>query len=131
MDWGNCIMRSVETGAGAAVTAIAGELHLQGDFKKTKLKLTWLADVPDVVPLRLVTLGYLITKAKVRLPAARPPLIPAVDLELLQQTRVSFAHGTAWHEGHRRHGTRLPLCVAQGLHPRAWAQAPGTCNIRI
>lgn len=66
MDWGNCIMREVEAGPDGAVTAITGELHLEGDFKKTKLKLTWLADVPDVVPLRLVSLGYLITKAKVR-----------------------------------------------------------------
>lgn len=66
MDWGNCVMREVTAGADGQVTAIAGELHLEGDFKKTKLKLTWLADVPDVVPLRIVTLGYLITKAKVR-----------------------------------------------------------------
>lgn len=65
MDWGNCIMREVTKGADGKVAAIKGDLHLEGDFKKTKLKLTWLADVPDVVPLRLVTLGDLITKAKV------------------------------------------------------------------
>ena len=73
MDWGNCIMREVEAGPDGTVTAITGELHLEGDFKKTKLKLTWLADVPDVVPLRLVSLGYLITKAKVR---RRPLVVP-------------------------------------------------------
>jgi glutamyl-tRNA synthetase len=67
MDWGNCIMHDVTKGADGKVTGIKASLHLQGDFKKTKLKLTWLSDVPDLVPLRLVTLGDLITKAKVRL----------------------------------------------------------------
>ena len=65
MDWGNCIMREVAKGPDGRVTGITAALHLEGDFKKTKLKLTWLADVPDLVPLRLVTLGDLITKAKV------------------------------------------------------------------
>ena len=66
MDWGNCIMHEVAKGADGRVTGVAAALHLEGDFKKTKLKLTWLADVADLVPLRVVTLGDLITKAKVR-----------------------------------------------------------------
>jgi hypothetical protein len=65
MDWGNCIIRAVHKDGAGTITALDGELHLQGDFKKTKLKLTWLADVPDVVPLRLVDFGHLITKPKV------------------------------------------------------------------
>lgn len=47
------------------MTAVTAELHLAGDFKKTKLKLTWLADVPDLVPLVLTDFDYLITKKKV------------------------------------------------------------------
>jgi hypothetical protein len=65
MDWGNCIVRSIDRSTDGNITGISGDLHLEGDFKKTKLKLTWLADVPDVVPLRLVELGDLITKPKV------------------------------------------------------------------
>ena len=34
-------------------------------MKKTKLKLTWLADIPELVPLTLVDFDYLITKKKV------------------------------------------------------------------
>eukprot|EP01025_Chloroclados_australasicus_P012110 TRINITY_DN15522_c0_g1_i1.p1 TRINITY_DN15522_c0_g1~~TRINITY_DN15522_c0_g1_i1.p1 ORF type:complete len:190 (-),score=31.23 TRINITY_DN15522_c0_g1_i1:311-880(-) len=64
MDWGNCIMHKVERDASGAIASIDGELHLAGDFKKTKLKLTWLADTPDLVPLCLVDLGHLITKPK-------------------------------------------------------------------
>lgn len=47
------------------MTAVGAELHPSGDFKKTKLKLTWLADVQDLVPLVLTDFDYLITKKKV------------------------------------------------------------------
>ena len=44
MDWGNAIVRKVQKDAATGkVVAIEGELNLQGDFKKTKKKLTWLA----------------------------------------------------------------------------------------
>jgi small-conductance mechanosensitive channel len=67
MDWGNCVVERIErTDAASAVTAVEARLHLEGDFKRTRLKLTWLADVPELVPLRLVELGDLITKAKMR-----------------------------------------------------------------
>ena len=71
MNWGNAIIKTIHRsgdsgGSSGAVTAIDAELHLEGSVKRTKWKLTWLADVPDVVPLRLVELGHLITKPKVR-----------------------------------------------------------------
>lgn len=66
MDWGNCIIRRVHKGDGGAVTAIDADLHLEGDFKKTRLKLTWLAECESLVPLRLVEFGPLITKPKAR-----------------------------------------------------------------
>ncbi|KAF9361979.1 hypothetical protein BGX26_008151 [Mortierella sp. AD094] len=35
-------------------TAIQAELHLEGDFKKTKKKLTWLADGPELTKVELM-----------------------------------------------------------------------------
>ncbi|CAM9668384.1 unnamed protein product, partial [Hapterophycus canaliculatus] len=35
-----------------------------GDYKSTK-KLTWLAKVPDLVPMVLVEFDYLVTKDKI------------------------------------------------------------------
>lgn len=59
------LLQSVTKDAAGKVTAVAAELHLAGDFRKTKLKLTWLADVKDLVPLVLTDFDYLITKKKV------------------------------------------------------------------
>lgn len=65
MDWGNAFIRTITKDASGNVTSISAELHLEGDFKKTKLKLTWLADSDELVPLQLVDFDYLITKWKV------------------------------------------------------------------
>ncbi|GIM07727.1 hypothetical protein Vretimale_11813, partial [Volvox reticuliferus] len=68
MDWGNAIVKSITRDPSTgAVTALSGMLNLDGDVKKTRLKLTWLAAVPqcEVVPLQLVDFDYLITKKKV------------------------------------------------------------------
>jgi glutamyl-tRNA synthetase len=65
MGWGNAIIKNVHHAEGdASVVAVDAALHLEGDFKKTKLKLTWLADTPDLVPLELHHFGYLLTKKK-------------------------------------------------------------------
>ncbi len=67
MDWGNAIVRSKTLDASGKVTSIEMELHLEGDFKKTKKKITWLAQPTDALPLIPVTLldyDYLITKKK-------------------------------------------------------------------
>ncbi|KAG0254571.1 hypothetical protein BG011_005647 [Mortierella polycephala] len=65
MDWGNAFIRSIEKNAEGVVTAVNAELHLDGDFKKTKKKLTWLADGPELVKVDLMDYDYLITKKKV------------------------------------------------------------------
>lgn len=57
MDWGNVIITKKN-----ADGSLEGKLHLEGDFKKTKHKLTWLADTDDVVPVDLVDFDHLITK---------------------------------------------------------------------
>ncbi|PSC73885.1 glutamyl-tRNA synthetase [Micractinium conductrix] len=64
MGWGNAVMRAVHKDAAGQVTAIDAELNLKGDFKKTKLKLTWLAQSDDCPPLELQHFGYLVTKRK-------------------------------------------------------------------
>ena len=64
MDWGNAIIVSIDRAENGKVTAIRAKLHLEGDVKKTKLKLTWLADTEDNVTLMLCEFGYIITKPK-------------------------------------------------------------------
>ncbi|KZO97792.1 glutamate-tRNA ligase [Calocera viscosa TUFC12733] len=67
MDWGNAIVRSKEKDANGAITHITMDLHLEGDFKKTKKKITWLACPTHAHPLVNVVLkdyDYLITKKK-------------------------------------------------------------------
>jgi hypothetical protein len=59
-------MQSISKDAAGQVTGVTGQLNVGGDFKSTKLKLTWLADVPELVPLVLTEFDYLITKKKVR-----------------------------------------------------------------
>ena len=67
MDWGNAIVRSKTLDASGKVTGITMELHLEGDFRKTKKKITWLS-APDstnkLVESTLLDYDYLITKKK-------------------------------------------------------------------
>ncbi|KAI8476061.1 MAG: tRNA synthetases class I, catalytic domain-containing protein [Monoraphidium minutum] len=66
MDWGNAVVTSITKDADGKVTAMAGRVHPEGDPKKTKLKLTWLADVrPELTPLQLLDFDFLISKKKV------------------------------------------------------------------
>lgn len=60
MDWGNVIITKKN-----ADGSLEGKLHLEGDFKKTKHKLTWLAEVAtDLVPVELVDFDHLLSKDK-------------------------------------------------------------------
>lgn len=65
MDWGNCIVKKVDIDQNGGVIGIDAELHLEGSVKTTKLKLTWLPKIDELVPLTLVDFDYLITKKKV------------------------------------------------------------------
>jgi len=65
MSWGNAIIREVVKDAAGAVVGLKGELHLAGDVKKTKKKLTWLAQTPDLVDVTLIDLDFIISKDKV------------------------------------------------------------------
>ncbi|AAS53635.2 AFR264Wp [Eremothecium gossypii ATCC 10895] len=57
MDWGNAIIRGKNDDG-----SLTADLNLEGDFKKTKFKLTWLADTSDTVPVDLVDFDHLISK---------------------------------------------------------------------
>jgi glutamyl-tRNA synthetase len=64
MDWGNAIVQSIQKEDGQVIS-IEAKLHLEGDFKKTKKKLTWLSPDPNpLVAVILLDYDYLITKKK-------------------------------------------------------------------
>eukprot|EP00708_Paratrimastix_pyriformis_P002189 GAFH01000930.1.p1 GENE.GAFH01000930.1~~GAFH01000930.1.p1 ORF type:complete len:759 (-),score=330.82 GAFH01000930.1:57-2000(-) len=64
MNWGNCVVDEVVR-EGEAVVRMRGHLHLEGNPKDTQLKLTWLAEAEDLLPVKAVTFGHLITKDKI------------------------------------------------------------------
>ncbi|KAG6844929.1 glutamate--tRNA ligase [Tephrocybe sp. NHM501043] len=66
MDWGNAIVRSKIVDASGIVTSIEMDLNLEGDFRKTKKKITWLSNSTNENQKAVVLLDYdyLITKKK-------------------------------------------------------------------
>lgn len=63
MDWGNVIVNKIHRD-GDTVTQVAATLHLEGDFRKTEKKLTWLADTDNKTQVDIVDFDHLITKDK-------------------------------------------------------------------
>lgn len=66
MDWGNAIIRKKQVGPNG-VERLELEAHLDGDFKQTKKKVTWLAassEKNQLTPVTLLDFDYLITKKK-------------------------------------------------------------------
>ncbi|KAH8810861.1 glutamyl-tRNA synthetase [Xylogone sp. PMI_703] len=65
MNWGNAIVRDKTTDESGTVSGMDLELHLAGDFKKTKKKLTWLAESDtNMVPVDLYEFDLLVSKDK-------------------------------------------------------------------
>ena len=81
MNWGNAIVRDIEYSRTAAdgdnaddvangvsqlgnVSSMTLELHLEGDFKATKKKITWLSKDQDLCPIELVDFDHLLSKDK-------------------------------------------------------------------
>ncbi|KAL8998910.1 MAG: hypothetical protein Q9169_002129 [Polycauliona sp. 2 TL-2023] len=69
MNWGNAIVRKISHSMNplhsSRVVSLELELHLQGDVKLTKQKITWLAKSgQELIPVELVDFDYLITKDK-------------------------------------------------------------------
>lgn len=63
MDWGNCIIEKIVKDSNGTVKSIDAKLHLEGDFKKTKKKLTWIA-AEKTIGVTLKDFDHLITKDK-------------------------------------------------------------------
>ncbi|QPG75786.1 glutamate--tRNA ligase [Brettanomyces nanus] len=63
MDWGDCIIEKIDKDDKGVVKAISAQLFLNGDYKKTEKKLTWLA-AEKTVPVVLKDFDHLITKDK-------------------------------------------------------------------
>lgn len=67
MDWGNAFVTSKQQSASGEVSSLTLDLHLEGDFKKTSKKVTWLSAPTTehrLVPVVLVDYDYLITKKR-------------------------------------------------------------------
>lgn len=65
MDWGNAfVTKIVRPDPAGDVASLELKLHIEGDFKKTEKKVTWLAKDQNLVDVELVDFDYLITKDK-------------------------------------------------------------------
>lgn len=77
MNWGNAIVKSFENKAPqnreditegvdalGNVSHIEFDLHLEGDFKTTKKKITWLSTDQKLTPVELVDFDHLMSKDK-------------------------------------------------------------------
>lgn len=76
MNWGNAIVKKITSASTKAddvsdgmsnlnnVETVELDLHLEGDFKTTKKKVTWLSLDQDFVPIELVDFDYLLNKDK-------------------------------------------------------------------
>ncbi|CAK40405.1 probable glutamate--tRNA ligase, cytoplasmic [Aspergillus awamori] len=62
MAWGNAIVRKIEKDSAGVVQSLELDLHLEGDFKKTEKKVTWLSADQELVPVELVDFDYLLNK---------------------------------------------------------------------
>ncbi|EQC32783.1 hypothetical protein SDRG_09754 [Saprolegnia diclina VS20] len=64
MRYGNVTITSINKNSDGEIVSVDAKDHPAGDFKKTKLKITWLAQVDDIVPATLVEFDHLISKPK-------------------------------------------------------------------
>ena len=65
MDWGNAFVKNITAANGSSLPTDATiELHLEGDVKKTKSKLTWVPENPDAPVVTLNEYDHLLTKKK-------------------------------------------------------------------
>ena len=63
MGWGNAFFKNIVK-EGDVIKSIECELNPEGDVKTTKLKMTWLANWKELVPVVIKEFDYLITKKK-------------------------------------------------------------------
>ena len=63
MGWGNAFFKNIVK-EGDVVKSMDCEINPEGDVKTTKLKMTWLANWNELVPVELKDYDYMITKKK-------------------------------------------------------------------
>jgi glutamyl-tRNA synthetase len=63
MGWGNAFFKNIVK-EGDVVKSMDCEINPDGDVKTTKLKMTWLANWNELVPVELKDYDYMITKKK-------------------------------------------------------------------
>jgi len=62
--WGNFFIDKINKNEEGKIIDIQGRTHPEAkNFSKTK-KLTWLADVPEIIEIKMIEFGHLITKQK-------------------------------------------------------------------
>jgi glutamyl-tRNA synthetase len=64
MKWGNAILVNKIRDAAGTLIGLEATLNVAGDFKKTKKKITWIANTEDTIPVQVIEFDFLITKAK-------------------------------------------------------------------
>jgi glutamyl-tRNA synthetase len=66
MNWGNALVRDIHTDqSDKKVASLILELHLQGNFKTTDKKITWLSkEEHNLIPVKLFDFDHLIVKDK-------------------------------------------------------------------
>lgn len=65
MNWGNAVITNISADQTGLILGMTLRLHLNGDFKKTEKKITWLAKEPtNMIAVDLVNFDFLITKDK-------------------------------------------------------------------
>ena len=63
MGWGNAIFKNIVK-EGDVITSMECDINPDGDIKSTKLKMTWLANWNELVPVIMKDFDYMITKRK-------------------------------------------------------------------
>lgn len=67
MEWGNAFVNTKNTSPSGEISSLSIDLHLEGDFKKTSKKVTWLSAPTSQhphIPVTLIEYDYLITKKR-------------------------------------------------------------------
>ena len=63
-NWCNVVVTAVEEATEGKGAVVTGTLNVDGSFKTTELKATWVPDSPNALPVVLHEFDYLITKDK-------------------------------------------------------------------
>ena len=107
MGWGNAfVAKIVRPDPAGDVSGLELKLHLEGDFKKTEKKVTWLAKDQPLVDVELVDFDYLITKDRLKRRTRR--------ISGSLSTRTPSLGGSPWRTATLRTSGRTTSCSLSG-----------------